>query len=124
MKIKDKVYLIAQAALDKKAKDIVILDMKRPTQICDFFIIASGSSVRQVKAISDNIEDKTRQEGIRPLHIEGYNEGSWVLLDYHDIVVHVFVDEKRDFYDLERLWADARKAVFNDREIKAASRVS
>lgn len=98
--------------------------MKRPTQICDFFIIASGSSVRQVKAISDNIEDKTRQEGIRPLHIEGYNEGSWVLLDYHDIVVHVFVDEKRDFYDLERLWADARKAVFNDREIKAASRVS
>jgi len=95
--------------------------MRRPSQICDFFIIASGSSVRQVKAISDNIEDKTRQEGITPLHIEGYSEGSWVLLDYHDIVTHIFVDEKRDFYDLERLWADARKVAFDESEIKAAS---
>lgn len=88
--------------------------MKRPSQICDFFIIASGNSTRQVKAISDSIEENARQKGIRPLNIEGYNEGSWVLLDYYDIVAHVFMQETRDFYDLERLWADAPKIDFDN----------
>jgi ribosome-associated protein len=90
--------------------------LKRPSQICDFFLIASGNSARQVRAISDNIEEKTRQKGVKNLHIEGYNEGTWVLLDYHDVVVHIFMQETREFYDLERLWADARKMRFDDSE--------
>jgi len=88
--------------------------MKRPTQICDYFIIASGNSTRQTKAISDSIEEVTRQKGLIPLHIEGYNEGTWILLDYFDIVVHLFMQESREFYNLERLWQDAQKTVFND----------
>lgn len=101
--------LIERAALDKKADDLIILDMKQPSQICDYFIIASGNSTRQVRAISDNIEAMTSQGGEPPLHIEGYAEGTWVLLDYRDIVAHIFIRDARAFYNLERLWADARK---------------
>ena len=81
--------------------------MKRPSYICDYFVIASGNSTRQVKAIADNIEEETCQQGIKPLNIEGYEEGQWVLLDYHDIIVHVFMHDTREFYNLERLWSDA-----------------
>lgn len=116
IKTEDRVYLIAKAACDKKAKDVVILDMKRPSQICDYFVIASGTSARQVRAISDHIEEEARQRGIRPSHIEGYNEGSWVLLDFSGVVAHVFMDETRGFYDLERLWADAPKRDFDENE--------
>lgn len=87
--------------------------MKRLPQICDFFVVASGNSHRQVKAISDNIEEKTRQKGLIPSHIEGYSEGSWVLLDYYDIVAHIFIQETREFYNLERLWIDAPRIDFN-----------
>ncbi|MFH1753809.1 MAG: ribosome silencing factor [Candidatus Omnitrophota bacterium] len=113
MKTEDKVYLIAKAACDKKADDIVIMDMQQPSQMCDFFIIASGSSARQVRAISDNIEENTRQQGIKNIHIEGYEEGSWILLDLHDVVVHIFMRETREFYDLERLWADSPRTRFD-----------
>ncbi len=90
--------------------------MNQPSQICDFFIIVSGSSARQVRAIADNIKEKTRQEGMHNIHIEGYAEGSWVLLDLRDVVVHVFIKEMREFYDLERLWADAPKVHFDSTE--------
>lgn len=112
----EKITLIAKAAYDKKAKGVVILDMKRPSLLCDYFIVASGSSTRQVKAISDNIEEQTRRRGITLFHIEGYNEGKWILLDYHDIVVHVFFQETRDFYNLERLWSDAPRRYIDDIE--------
>jgi len=110
------IQLIVQAACDKKAEDIVVLDMRRPSQFCDYFVITSGTSARQVRAISDNIEEKTRQKGIRTLHIEGYKEGSWVLIDYLDIVVHIFISEARRFYDLERLWRDAPKISIYEKE--------
>lgn len=90
--------------------------MKRPTQICDYFVIASGNSARQVRAISDNIEETTRQKGIKSVHVEGYEEGAWVLMDYHDVVVHIFMKDTREFYNLERLWADAPKRYFNNTE--------
>ncbi len=90
--------------------------MKRPSQFCDYFIIASGSSSRQVKAISDNIKEKAYQKGITSLHIEGYSEGSWVLMDFHDVVAHIFIQDARDFYNLERLWADAPKTTVKDVE--------
>ena len=114
IKTEAKANLIAQAACDKKAADIIILDMRRPSLFCDYFVIVSGTSSRHVRAISDNIEEKTRQKGIRTLHVEGYGEGSWVLLDYGDIVAHVFTQEVREFYDLERLWSDAPRRRFYD----------
>ncbi len=88
--------------------------MRRPAQFCDYFIIASGSSTRQVKAITDYIKEKTRQEGQAPYHIEGYEEASWVLMDFHDIVAHIFLNDTRDFYALERLWTDALKLEFDE----------
>ncbi len=96
--------------------DVVILDMKRPSQLCDFFVIASGGSSRQVKAISDNIEEKARQQGLKLFHIEGYEDGSWILLDYSDIVAHIFMNDMREFYNLERLWSDAPQIRYNGDE--------
>ncbi len=84
----------------KKARDIVGI-------VADYFLIMSGSNKPQLKAISDNIEEKLAEQGLRPLRIEGYREAEWILLDYGSLVVHIFVDEQRDYYNLERLWGDA-----------------
>ncbi|HET9229462.1 MAG TPA: ribosome silencing factor, partial [Thermoanaerobaculia bacterium] len=73
----------------------------------DFFLICTGTSERQVQAIADAVQEKMREEQVRPLHVEGYNRGQWVLLDYGDFVVHIFQEEPRRFYSLERLWGDA-----------------
>lgn len=93
---------------DKQGEDIRVLDLKGISSICDYFVIASGSSVRQVKSISDEIEDQLSKVEVHPRHKEGYNAGRWVLLDYGDIVVHVFHEEDRLFYDIERIWKDAK----------------
>lgn len=97
----------ALAALDKKAEDVVILDVRGLTGYADYFVIASGTSDRQVSAIADGIEDNMKKAGHRAIGIEGYNRGHWVLMDYADLVVHVFYEEARAFYDIEGLWADA-----------------
>ncbi|MCE5284305.1 MAG: ribosome silencing factor [Pelosinus sp.] len=99
--------LIAAAASDKKARDILILDMQEITLVSDSFLICSANSTTQVKAIADNIEEKLKESGIDYLHREGYREGRWVLMDYGTCVAHVFVEEERVFYNLEHLWADA-----------------
>jgi ribosome-associated protein len=100
--------IIAEAADDKKARDIVIMDMRALTPTTDYFIVCSAGSAVQVKAIADNIEDKLLSEqDTEFLHKEGYREGRWVLLDYGDCVAHIFVEEERQFYNLERLWGDA-----------------
>lgn len=99
--------ITAEAALEKKAYDILILEIRELTSIADFFVICSGKSDRQVQAIATNIETELRKRGIKPLGIEGFREGRWVLLDYGDVVVHVFYAPVRAFYDLEGLWADA-----------------
>lgn len=96
------------AALDKKADDVVIIDMRAVSGVADYFMICSGASDIQVKAICEHIEERIRyacQE--RPWHREGEQHRQWVLLDYVDLVVHVFSPERRAFYDLERLWSDA-----------------
>lgn len=98
---------VAKAASDKKANDIMILDMQGLSSVTDFYLICSAGSPRQVQAIADNIEEMLGKEGLQPLHIEGYREGHWVLLDYGVCVAHVFVEQDREFYNLERLWADA-----------------
>lgn len=105
---------IAAAASGKKARDIVILNMQGLTIATDYFIICSANSATQAKAIADNIEDALFQKGVAFIHKEGYREGEWVLLDYGDCVAHIFKEEDRQFYNLERLWADAPVTRYED----------
>ena len=98
----------ADVALDKKAEEIVLLDLRRFPILCDCFLIASGRSELHVRAIAEAVSEATaRRHGVRPWHVEGLTNGRWVLLDYVDWVVHVFHAETREYYLLERLWADA-----------------
>lgn len=100
----------AEAALDKKAEDLVVLDLRGLSDVTDFFVVCHGGSDRQVLAIVENIEERLRLDlGVKPAHIEGRRHAEWVLMDYIDFVVHVFVGEKREFYRIERLWGDAER---------------
>jgi len=98
-----------KAALGRKAFDLVILDVRDLTSIADAFIICSGRSNRQVAAIAELIQVELKKHGIRPLSVEGKKEGHWVLLDYGHVIIHVFYEPVRSFYDLEGLWIDAKK---------------
>ncbi len=95
------------AALDRKAYDLVVLEVGRVTSIADYFVICSGRSDTQVQAIAQGIEERLGQSGTRPLSIEGYEHAQWVLMDYGDVVVHIFYVPVRGFYGLERLWTRA-----------------
>jgi ribosome-associated protein len=95
------------AALDKKAEELHVLRVGEVTHFTDYFLVCSGQNSRQVQAIADAVESRLRDLKVRPLHVEGYNSGQWVLLDYADFVMHVFLHERRRFYGLERLWGDA-----------------
>ena len=95
------------AANEKKAGNLVVLDLRPSDAFTDYFVICSGRSTRQVKAIVDGIEERLKTIGRRPAHVEGYATGDWVLIDCFDFVVHVFTPETRDFYALERLWGSA-----------------
>jgi len=99
--------LCAQAADDKKASDILILDLRGLTYITDYFVICSGSNVTQVGAIADGVGQALARAGLHPSHVEGEVEASWVLMDYGDIVVHIFDEQTRAYYCLEKLWGDA-----------------
>jgi ribosome-associated protein len=101
-------YKIADLALDKKAKQIIVMDLDGKTGISDFFVLMSGDSDTQIKAIADHIVRELKRQEIRVYHREGYNSLQWVLLDYVDVVVHIFKPETREFYGLERLWGDAK----------------
>ena len=90
-----------------------MLEMKKLLPICDYFLICSGDSTRKVRAISENIQEKLEEDNIKHWHVEGLQEGQWVLLDYNDLVVHVFLTEVREFYDLEHLWGDAPRETIN-----------
>lgn len=94
-------------AADKQASDIILLDVRKVTDFTDYFLICTGSVDVHVRAIADNIEESLRKLGWKPLHIEGAETGRWVLLDYVDFVVHIFLPDARKFYALERLWGDA-----------------
>ncbi|MGH7618615.1 MAG: ribosome silencing factor [Gemmatimonadaceae bacterium] len=99
----------AQIALDTKANDVVILDLRGVTDMTDFFVIASGTSDTHARAIGEHVAEGMKKEGSRAHHIEGLEKGRWVLLDFVDFVVHVFHPTLRSFYQLERLWADAEQ---------------
>lgn len=107
LETEDAVAIAAQAATDKKATDLVMLDLRKAASFTEYFLICTGASTRQVQAISDAIEESLRKSGKRPMHIEGYSSAEWILLDYGDFIAHVFSPASRRFYDLERLWRDA-----------------
>jgi ribosome-associated protein len=97
------------AAEDKKAVDLVVLDLRKAAGFTDFFVIASGTNTRQVRAIADGVMESLASEGVKPAHVEGYDRSEWILIDYFDFIVHVFAPETRVFYSLERLWGNAER---------------
>jgi ribosome-associated protein len=108
--------LAGKFALDKKATDVKILDLRKLSSICDFFVICSASVEIHAKAIADWILENLEKKGIRAWHHEGYQACRWILLDYVDVVVHIFLNEVRDFYQLEKLWGDAKVEELSDEE--------
>ena len=100
--------LAVQAAQSKQAKDIRVLDLRSITAFADYFVIASGSNTRQIQAIVDEVELQLKKAGDRALSIEGYDNAEWVLMDYGDYLIHIFSDKARLYYDLERLWREAK----------------
>ncbi|MHB1041378.1 MAG: ribosome silencing factor [Eubacteriales bacterium] len=107
------VNIAVDAAEDKRAQDVTVLDISGVSIIADYFIICSGRSKTQVQAIAGHIQEKLEESGVRALRREGFREGNWVLLDYADVVVHVFLESERQFYNIERLWGDARIMVLS-----------
>ena len=105
---KNLAYKIADLALEKKAKQIIVMDLNGMTGIADFFVLMTGDSDTQIKAIADHLIKELKGQDIKVYHKEGYTSLRWVLLDYVDVVVHVFKPETREFYGLERLWGDAK----------------
>jgi len=98
------VGLAARSASEKKARDLVVLDLRGVASFTDYFVICTGNNARHVQSIADAVEDDLRKLGRRPLHTEGYSAAEWILLDYGDFIMHVFNPTSRKFYDLERLW--------------------
>jgi ribosome-associated protein len=103
------VSLAIEAAADKKANDLVVLDLRKATGFTDFFVICSGTNPRQIRAIADSVTDALAAAGAKPAHVEGYERSEWILLDYFDFIVHIFAPEPRVFYALERLWGNAER---------------
>jgi len=98
------------ACQEKKAEDVTVLELEKGSGgFTDYFVVCSGTNSRQIQAICDEVEDRLRRTGLRPAHVEGYNQAEWVLLDYVDFVVHIFNEQSRKYYDLERLWKSAER---------------
>lgn len=106
--LKNTLKLVIDALEDKKAENITIIDISEISVIADYFVITNGSNRSQIQALCDNVEEKLASQKIVPKNIEGYNTANWILMDYQDILVHVFDTESRDFYDLEHMWRDGR----------------
>lgn len=112
MTSKEKALLICEYLSSKKAKGIVYIAVEHKTSLCDYFVVAGGTSKTHVKSLSENLEEFfDKQHGLTPRRREGIREGRWAVLDYADVIVHIFGDEERDFYNLERLWEDGENLV-------------
>jgi ribosome-associated protein len=98
-----------RAAEDKKAVDLVALDLRKAAGFTDYFLLCTGNNPRQVRAIADGVMEALAEDGVKPAHVEGYDGSEWILLDYFDFIVHIFAPETRTFYGLERLWGNADK---------------
>lgn len=106
MNSREMVKLACEAMEEKKAQDIKIIDIEKVSTLADYFIIASGSNRNQVQAMADNVNELLGRAGVEPKQVEGYQNANWILLDYRDVVIHIFDEENRLFYDLERIWRD------------------
>ena len=104
---KDKAVRAEAALIDKRARGPIVLDMRDITLITDYFVVCHGTSNVHIRALGDAVVEALKEEGVRPHGVEGRDEGRWVLLDYGDLIVHIFAEEEREFYGLERLWSDA-----------------
>lgn len=113
---KEMARLAYQAMEDKKARDIRIIDISEISVLADYFLIASGSNKNQVQAMVDNVQEELHKAGFVPKQVEGYNSANWILLDYGDIIIHVFDEENRLFYDLDRIWRDGSVITAEDLE--------
>src|SRR5215813_14459893 len=123
IELKKQVTAAIQACLDKKAEELSVLEMEKGSgAFTDYFVLCNGTNPRQVQAIADEVELRLKGAGLRPTHVEGYNQAEWVLIDYVDFVVHVFSERARKFYDLERLWKSARRLAPADLAKKPAAR--
>jgi len=111
---KERLLLCINASLKRKAKNLTILNVKEVSSFADYFIICSGTSDRQVQSISASIRENLKEYGVIPLGVEGESLGKWVLMDYEDVIIHVFYEPIREFYDIERLWPDAPRMEIGD----------
>ncbi len=107
--IPEDVRAAIDAALDKKATRVTLMDLRGAGAFADFFVICTGTNIRQVQAIADSVEERLKADGIRSAHVEGYDRAEWILLDYFDFIVHVFTPDTREFYSLDRLWGTAHR---------------
>jgi len=114
IRVPKEIAIVVESMQEKKAEDVTVLDVRELTSFTDYFVLCNGESEPQWRTISRNIEEKMKESGLRPHHLEGKSENGWILMDYDDFVVHIFSPEKRTFYDLERLWADAPRVSFSD----------
>lgn len=109
MEAREMTKIAIEALEDKKAEDISIIDISEVSVLADYFIIASGSNKSQIQALTDSVEEKLGRNGCKVKQIEGYDTANWILMDYGDIIVHIFDSENRLFYDLERIWRDGKR---------------
>ena len=114
MEAKEMAKLICDALADKKGEDIKIINISEVTVLADYFIIASGTNRSQVQAMADNVEEMLGNTGCEPKQIEGYQNANWILMDYRDVIVHIFDRENRLFYDLERIWRDGQNMTVEE----------
>ena len=114
MDAKEITKIIYKALDDKKGENIKILDISNVSVIADYFIIASGNNINQVQALADNVKEELFKLNLEPKNVEGYRNASWILLDYTDVIVHIFSKDDRIFYDLERIWRDGREIEIKD----------
>jgi ribosome-associated protein len=118
----ERAQLFTDMVTEYKALDVLLLDVSKQSSFADYFLICSGKSSRQVQGLADNLESGLRDKGIRPLGTEGRQEGQWVLMDYGDVIVHIFYEPVRGFYNLESLWSEARKVRFESRSSEEDSK--
>ena len=108
-----KVLLVGKALSERKGRDVLILDVRKQASFTDYFVVVSGRSIRQVQALADHVENSLRKEKIKPLGIEGAREDAWMLMDYGDVIVHIFYEPTREYYDLEGLWSEAPEVALD-----------
>ena len=106
--------IAAKSAVDRKAFDVIVLDLRGLSSFTDYFVICSGTSDTHVEGVAENIENKLYDQGVKLWHREGGKKASWILLDYIDVIIHVFTRDSREFYSLERLWGDAPKTTYQE----------